>query len=1126
MTSSTPEWSGSGNITAAEIAVALGQFPPTEEQVAVIEASPAPALVVAGAGSGKTETMAARVVWLVVNGHVHREEVLGLTFTRKAAGELSERISKRLDRIDEYVRRGLLPLLKQLVADGKLQKIPEAAKEREAMLDRLAQEYGVAATKSDPDHGSAILLRPHVATYNSFADSIVREHGARIGRDPEAALLTESAAWLLARKVVIESKDEALLDLDKNVNSLTNEVIKFSSAALDHRVNLEEVATWSKLWVESIRPHVNPDLARPGVIESVTASVGNVPLLTRLAADYANAKLERGVFDFADQLSGAMDVIELSPDVAEQLRSQYRVVLLDEYQDTSVLQASLLAHIFRDAPVMAVGDPNQAIYAWRGASADNLFAFGMVFASEVRSQRFDLSVSWRNDKQILTAANALLSARADRDTLSVPPLGARKNAGPGRVGFVYEEAIEEEAAAVAEWFEQVRGSHVASGKGISSHSGAILFRAKKHMNLFADALAARGIPHRILGLGGLLQAPEVVDVVSALRVINNPSEGSALIRILSGARFAIGVADLAALHDLAKTLARRDGSLAPLDANLLARIRSSAGSDETASIIDALEFVRTSKPDYRLLQGFTEEGLSRLREAGDMFARLRSASRMPLVELLHQIEIELRLDIELAANETRGPAARSSTKLHAFAEHVRSFLAASERESISALLSWLDYAETKDDLRPSPEPPEPGVVQLLTIHGAKGLEWDAVAIVRLVKDELPGIPRSLGGWLGSGELPYHFRKDRNALPHLEIDHAALETRKGVEKAINEYREQIRSHLEAEDRRLAYVAVTRARTDLLLSGSWWATQKTMRGPSPYLTTIAESLELGDVPGPRSGESAPERRERTLVWPQDPLGNRRAAVEAAAELVQQADVAEPSEEIALLLAEREARRAPLVLSAPTRISASRFKDYVTDFDGTLAQIARPMPERPFPATALGTLFHNWVEQRYGTAGAASLDDTLWESDEDDDLVTTATAAEREALARLQQTFLSSEWGERTPLHVEIEINFPLVDSADGSEHIVICKLDAVFESPDGRIEIVDWKTGRAPKNEAEREDRMLQLALYRLAYHYRFGVPLENIDVALFYVAENLVIRDENVYSESELRQRWSAARAAR
>ena len=135
---------------------------------------------------------------------------------------------------------------------------------------------------------------------------------------------------------------------------------------------------------------------------------------------------------------------------------------------------------------------------------------------------------------------------------------------------------------------------------------------------------------------------------------------------------------------------------------------------------------------------------------------------------------------------------------------------------------------------------------------------------------------------------------------------------------------------------------------------------------------------------------------------------------------------------------------------------------------------------------------------------------------------------ALAALRATFERSEWADLQPIAVEIEIDFAFARSEDGPEHIVICKLDAVYRREDrgGRIEIVDWKTGRAPRTHAEREERMLQLALYRLAYHRRFQVPLDRIDVALFYVADDLVIRGERIYSESELVQRWSAARAAR
>ncbi|MBU4466116.1 MAG: UvrD-helicase domain-containing protein, partial [Actinobacteria bacterium] len=216
---------------------------PTGDQRAVIEAPPAPALVVAGAGSGKTETMAGRVVWLVANGHVRRDEVLGLTFTRKAAGELAERIDHRLVVVDEYARRGLLPRVERLAREGVLGRFwasvegasPRAARTAlTAFLDELASEAG-ASVGEKPVFSDDLLLRPRVATYNSFADAIVREHGARIGRDPDSVLLSQSGSWLLSRRVVVASTDERLAQRGEAFSSVVDAVHRFAGEVLDNR---------------------------------------------------------------------------------------------------------------------------------------------------------------------------------------------------------------------------------------------------------------------------------------------------------------------------------------------------------------------------------------------------------------------------------------------------------------------------------------------------------------------------------------------------------------------------------------------------------------------------------------------------------------------------------------------------------------------------------------------------------------------------------------------------------------------------------------------------------------------------------------------------------------------------
>ena len=1108
----------------AALAAALGQFPPTEEQARVIAAPLEPALVVAGAGSGKTETMAGRVVWLVASGLVARDAVLGLTFTRKAAGELAERIHGRLQRLGEFERRGLVPHLERLYRDGLLDRFHEIEQTgggetaRRTLLDALVARTGATApasgsgaidagigvasptgTGSPADAASGLLHRPTVTTYNSFADGIVRENAVRVGRDAEVAVLSESAAWLLMRRVVLDSDDPRLEGRDEALRSIIDGALRLARDGVDNRVDFGALAAFPARFRSVLeRPSTSARVTVYSDIAKAAGAIGGIEVLTELALEYARRKARAGVIDFSDQVAGAYEIVNGHPPVAAELRERYRVILLDEYQDTSVVQTDLLAAAFRDTAVMAVGDPHQSIYGWRGASAGNLGGFSAAFSGSGRAAEYALMTSWRNSVEVLTAAGAVLTPLADSAPVAVEPLRARPGAPRGEVGVAFDLDIDAEADRVADWFAEVRARRARAG---SPTTGAVLFRSKKHMVHFADALGRRGIPHRILGLGGLLSTPEVTDVVCALRVISDPRAGSALIRLLSGPRWAIGLADLRALSALARRISRHDSALQPLASEVIERLRASAG-DEQGSLIDALDFVLRHPADHGWLAEFTPDARERLREAAAVFAGLRRQAGLPVPELVRLIELELRLDIELAANEARGPARIAGDQLRAFVDELHGFLATDERGSLPSLLAWLDHAERLDEFAPRTEPPEPDVVQLLTIHGSKGLEWDAVAVVRVVQDELPSKPREGVGWLRFGILPYEFRGDRAWLPEFAWDATASPTQQDLRDALASFRQALVARQVEEERRLAYVAVTRARDHLLLTGSSWSGTKSARGASPFLLEIAAAagtpLEVLDD----AGENPFDGRRRTLQWPIDPLGARRGAVTRAAAAVRAVDAlaSRPERELELLLAERAARENPARPSAPVRIPASRFKD----FTGDAPALARAMPERPYRQTRLGTLFHAWVERRSGLVAASpALDDALWA--QDDEVFGEAAPDDAADLAALQERFLASEWAQLQPLEVETEIDVAIDDPfGDGRSHVLICKLDAVYRRGD-RIEIVDWKTGRPPRTAAERAERLLQLQLYRRAYHERTGTPESEIDVALYYVADDVVIR---------------------
>ena len=219
---------------------------------------------------------------------------------------------------------------------------------------------------------------------------------------------------------------------------------------------------------------------------------------------------------------------------------------------------------------------------------------------------------------------------------------------------------------------------------------------------------------------------------------------------------------------------------------------------------------------------------------------------------------------------------------------------------------------------------------------------------------------------------------------------------------------------------------------------------------------------------------------------------------------------ADDLELLLEERRRRLGgDERVAVPTRVPASRFKDFVAEPAAVASALRRPMPEKPYRATQLGTLFHAWVENRYAVGGDSDeLDAASPELDLDD-------AVPDADLDRLRATFEASPWSSRRPVDIEREIHLPF----DG--RIVICKIDAVYEA-DGRFEVVDWKTGAAPKDAADLEQKQLQLALYRLAYARWRGIDPALIDAVFYYVSDDRIIRPEHIDDEAELLERWRAA----
>ncbi len=1141
--------------SAARIAELMAEDPasavrPTPEQTRVIEqALGGSVLVIAGAGSGKTETMANRVVWLVANGLAAPSQILGLTFTRKAAGELGERVIERLQRFSE--RLGSAAVIERLDAEERRR----AAELRELMDDGLDL--------------------PEISTYNSFASAVVQEFGAIAGVAAGGTVIDEATAWGIARDLVCRSDEAALVESGDSISVIVKQVMNLDHAVADNLTSFDEVIAKTEA-LDALAGLPYNEKKREGryaAIDRVLQNMAATRLAVELARRFSDEKRRRGLIEFSDQLALAVETLRRSPEAARVLRQRTPIVLLDEVQDTSVGQSTLLSMLFRGCSVMAVGDPHQSIYGFRGASASNLQSFHRDFGGRSAAQSgahvtLSLSTSWRNPGIVLEAANTVsapLAARLETETagLAVKPLTSKAaylgipeamDAKSPALEVRVAETLAEEFASLAEWMRSARNEHLA--RTGQPPTAAVVFRSRRHMPAVSEALWAVGVPNRIVGLGGLLTTPEVTDLVCAMRCTWFADAGSELLRLLAGPRFRLGVADLAGLRQAAKWFSDRDHAKQPLSDAERDAMSAVTDPERSFTLLDALdEIAGMPSLEHGALRAITDAGRARLREAGQMFRVLRREVGSDVLVLLRAITQELRLDIELDAGEHAGHdgSAVARANLDAFTELVEGFLATDEQGTLASVLHWLEKASENDEAAEHVPEPEPGTVQLITAHGSKGLEWQLVAIPRMVDGEFPASAREGMGWLRPGQLPDELRGDAGARPKLEL--ALVDTQRDVTDAIAAYQRALQNRHAEEERRLAYVAITRAASRLLLTCSFWGRQTKARPPAVYLRELERAGLIPPLPNESAFESDPSEGEaRTLEWPTDPLGKRAPQVLAAAEalraaLSEAAERGAPAERsalhpvVALLLAEREAERehergAGLDTSSPIadRLTASTFHEFIEHPIEADRRRLRPLPVRPYRRTRTGNLFHEWVERRSSTPLGSALTlagfdfDALQGDGDDEALLGSARAEPHEELELLIEQFERSRWADRQPIEVELEITLPFAGRT------LVCKLDAVYRQGDRdsgerrdssgeaseRYEIVDWKSGRPPKNEKERASRFLQLDLYRHAYASWAGVDASLIDVSLFYVAEGVELRSEHPRSLEELEALWRDA----
>ncbi|MFG1669611.1 UvrD-helicase domain-containing protein [Streptomyces sp. Y7] len=1128
----------SARITDPEQLKELLGIPFTPEQTACITAPPAPQVIVAGAGSGKTTVMAARVVWLVGTGQVAPEQVLGLTFTNKAAGELAERVRKAL------VKAG--------VTD------PDVI---------------------DPDNPPG---EPVISTYHAFAGRLLTDHGLRIGLEPTSRLLADATRYQLAARVLREAPGPYPA-LTRSFADLVSDLLNLDAELAEHLVRPETLRAHDAgllLTLQSAKL-TNADLRK--VPEAAAARRELAELVVR----YRAAKRERDLLDFGDQIALSARLAAV-PEVGRVLRDEFRVVLLDEYQDTSVAQRVLLAGLFGAGtghPVTAVGDPCQAIYGWRGASVANLDDFPEHFArADGRpAARQALSENRRSGGHLLDLANGLAeplrAMHAGVEALRPAP-------GAERDGIVRCALLPTHAEEI-DWIADSVAHLVNTGKAPGEI--AVLCRTATDFAEIQGALVARDVPVEVVGLSGLLHLPEIADLVAVCEVLQDPGANASLVRLLTGPRWRIGPRDLALLGRRARVLvshARVDGDDDP--DRRLAEAVEGVDPAEVISLADALDTFLETPLDG---EG-DDDGLPFSPDARVRFARLATELRDlrrslsdPLMDVLHRVLAVTGLEVELSASP-HALAARRRETLSNFLDIAASFAAGDNEASLLAFLGFLrtaaQYEKGLDNALPGGE----NTVKVLTAHKSKGLEWDVVVVPGLVTGTFPST-QGREKWTAQAKvLPHELRGDTDTLPDVDSWDS---------RGLKAFHEAMKDHQHTEELRLGYVTFTRPRSLLLGSGHWWGpTQKKPRGPSDFLYALYDHCTAGhgeieawaDEPAEDEENPALHRESADQLWPLPldaaALTRRRAAAETVLTHLEnlashedghpaathdpdtyddpdwppppdddeafadephpeepqdhenpedwdswatdrptpaiphQAQAPEPAvrphpaepaltpeeartiaswdRDLDALTGELLRARAGVTdVPLPASLTASQLLRLAADPDGFAQELARPMPRPPQPAARRGTRFHAWVEARFEELTLPML--------EPDDLPgSEAEIADERDLEALKDAFERTEYAHRTPYRVEAPFQLAIAG------RVVRGRIDAVYRTGDGEAatyEIVDWKTNRT------RTADPLQLALYRLAWAEQQGVPLESVDAAFLYVRTGEVVRPDDL-----------------
>ncbi|MDD5109798.1 MAG: UvrD-helicase domain-containing protein [Patescibacteria group bacterium] len=959
-----------------------------DAQRAAVTHGDGPLLIVAGAGTGKTTVVTSRIAWLITQGKAEVSEVLALTFTDKAAGEMEERV------------------------------------------DRLVP------------YGTVDLW---VSTFHSFCQRILSAHALDIGIPGNIRLLNTTQQWLLVREHLDKFQLKHYRPLG-NPTKFVHALLAHFARAKDEAVGPEEylrfaheisLNTDTDRFLQQILSEEERDsLTAKEIRQLAKLEIAKINEVADAYHTYQQLLLQQGAMDFGDLIAYTLKLLREQPKVLAQYRAQFRYLLVDEFQDTNWAQYELVKLLAAPRQnVTVVGDDDQAIYKFRGASVANILQFKDDFP---KAKEIFLTTNYRSRQEILDASYKFIQLnnpeRLEVMLAKSKPAGdGGKNAAGalskqmrttrgrgGTMAHATAASAEDEVRLVVGRIRQLKEKDPA----LTWSDFAILARANDHLNGFDYGLQREKIPYLVYASRGLYAKPVVLDIVNFLKLLDNYHESPAMYRVLCLPVFNVPQADLVTLNYWAR---RKAKSLYQIvrEATAIAEINSEvqAALQHVLALIDDHTQLTRDKTVREVILSFLESS-----------GYLKWISRADDPKLLEQVGY-----------------------LNQFFRKVTEFEAAAADRSVGAFLRQLELeleAGEAGALLPEAEQ-GPDAVRLMTVHAAKGLEFAHVFLVNMVERRFPTMERA-----EQIPLPEGLIKER--LPGGDV------------------------HLQ-EERRLFYVAVTRAKDSITFSSASSYGGTRAKKPSPFLSDLGVTVQAA---APKPAGVVPQLDMEAGEWVRLARGRReyyRMPGKFSYSQLKTYEICPWKYRFSFLLRVPVRGRPEFSFGQTIHAVLQRAYELVLQrtaaTQGTLFAAAAPQPGRPFGKLVKLEELLQWYQDLW-------IDDWF------------RSPSQREQYFAHGKELIADYYAEVSkqvvyPKFLEQGFTVKLEDEATGRTHALYGKIDRVDER-EGKLEITDYKTGTA-KQKLSIEDKE-QLLIYQLGAKEIFGKPIGRL--CLYYLEGNV------------------------